>query len=257
MKKIFRLTIIYAYCCIMALSIAACSKDDDNPSEPKVKMQLAGITITDPALSIYGQGTTTTFSNFVYDNQGRITSYDLDDYSGNQGTVTYEYQTASIIKRDDKGEKSTFNLTNGLISSQNKEDQYSYTNDNLTKWIEGDNYSSSTINYIWEGGNPIRETVHNGSHTTITNYNYSTLPCYIGNIQTFFDNFSRIQVELMGGSFFDPFLQQLGYYGNLPKNLILSTDDWELSYELNDNGYPTKIIAKDDSDTATMTLQWK
>ena len=250
----------------MVLATSACSKDDDNPSEPKVKMQLAGITITDPALSIYGQGTTTTFSNFVYDNQGRLTSYDLDDYSGNQGTVTYEYQTASIIKTDSEGNSIKYQLTNGLISSADDKlntnyyfiEKYSYTDNNLTTWIEGNFYGYETeISYMWMNGNPIRESVYNQSSTTTTNYNYSELPCYIGFIQFLFDFYSRIDIDMIGGSNFDPFLQQAGYYGNLPRNLIISTDDCELSYELNDNGYPTKIIAKDDSDTATMTLQWK
>ena len=59
-------------------------------------------------------------------------------------------------------------------------------------------------------------------------------------------------MELLGGSYWDPFLQQQGYFGNLPKNLVISGNDgeplWQLSYEANANGYPTKITGKDKKD---------
>ena len=79
------------------------------------------------------------------------------------------------------------------------------------------------------------------------------LRCVDGRIQ--------FQVELLGGSYWDPFLQQQGYFGNLPKNLVISGNDgeplWQLSYEVNANGYPTKITGKDKKDTAVMTLTWR
>lgn len=247
-------------CCAVVAGFSSCSKDDDQPNEPKVKMQLTGITITE-------DNETTVLSDFTYDNEGRLTSYKVDD-NGYKKTYTYTYNGASIaVKCTYPGNSYTltYNLTNGLVSSVTDSDgymdTYSYTSNNMTKWKESVNYpgfNSSDIIYLWEGGNPIRETV--GSH--IINYSYSDQLCYIGNLQTLFDDYSSIDVELMGGSYWDPFLQHQGYFGNLPKNLVTSAInngevDWTLSYELNSNGYPTKITAKEDDDTAVMALTWK
>lgn len=225
-----------------------------NPNGPVVKMQLEGIAITE------GQSTTI-LSNFVYDNQRRLTSYDVND-NGNKKTVTYTYHS-SYIERNKIGDyKSTYYLENGVITSVGT-DTYEYSNGNMVKWTEDPPFY---ISYNWKDGNPIRETVHyNGKFDDdITNFSYSDLPCFIGNLQCLMDDYtSSTQLELMGGSMWDPFLQQQGYYGNLPKNLVLSGKDkrhiWHLRYEINTNGYPTKITHKDQDEntTAIMTLTWR
>jgi hypothetical protein len=169
---------------------------------------------------------------------------------------------SSGIKPVSKDYKSTYYLENGVITSVGT-DTYEYSNGNMVKWTEDPPFY---ISYNWENGNPVRETVHyNGEFDDdITNFSYSDLPCFIGNLQCLMDDYtSSTQLELMGGSSWDPFLQQQGYYGNLPKNLVLSGKDkrhiWHLRYEINTNGYPTKITHKDEDEntTAIMTLTWR
>lgn len=236
-------------CCALAAGFSSCSKDDDGPNGPAVKMQLEGITITEG-------NSTATLSNFVYDNQGRLTSYDVND-NGDKETVTYTYNS-SYIERSSNGYKCTFNLENGVITAIGS-DTYEYSNGNMVRWVEDPSYY---ISYSWENGNPVRETVVNPvSSNYVTSFGYSELPCYIGNFQDLFDEYASISVELMGGSCWDPFLQQQGYFGNLPKNLVTSAkaprNEWQLSYEVNANGYPTKITGKDENGTAVMTLTWR
>lgn len=244
-------------CCALVAGFSSCSKDDDGPNGPAVKMQLEGITITEG-------NSTTTLSNFVYDNQGRLTSYDVND-NGDNETVTYTYHSSYIEMNESDGYKRTYHIENGVITSigtntYDGTDSYEYLNGNMVKWTEDSRYY---ISYSWENGSPVRETVVNsGSSDYVTSFGYSELPCYMGNFQTLFDDYSSVQVEFIGGSFWDPFLQQQGYFGNLPKNLVTSAkaqrnSEWQLSYEVNANGYPTKIMGKDDSGSAVMTLTWR
>lgn len=252
--KAIKLICAAMVCCALAAGFSSCSKDDDGPNGPAVKMQLEGITITEG-------NSTATLSNFVYDNQGRLTSYDVND-NGDKETVSYTYYTPYIERAESNGNNHThtFNLENGVITSTSCGDTFEYSNGNMVKWTEDSWYY---IAYSWENGNPIRETVHYNTalDDSVINFNYSDLPCYIGNFQTLFDEYTSIQVEIMGGSCWDPFLQQQGYFGNLPKNLVTSGKDgellWQLSYEVNTNGYPTKITGKDENGTAVMTLKWR
>lgn len=248
--KAIKLVWVAMACCALAAGFSSCSKDDDGPNGSAVKMQLEGITITEGS-------STATLSNFVYDNQGRLTSYDVND-NGDNETISYTYYSSYIEKAVGNRYTVTYRLKNGIITSDD-DDTYEYSNGNMVKWTESPGYY---ISYSWEGLNPIRETIFGpGSSKYVTSFGYSDLPCYIGNLQDLFDAYSSIQVELMGGSSWDPFLQQQGYYGNLPKNLVTSANDgellWQLSYEVNANGYPTKITGKDENGTAVMTLTWR
>lgn len=239
-------------CGVLTTGFSSCSKDDDGLKGPAVKMQLEGITITE-------SGSNTTLSNFIYDNQGRLTSYDVND-NGDKETVTYAYYSSHIERNG--GYNQTFQLSNGLITSVGS-DVFEYSNGNMVKWSEG---QPADVFYTWENGNPIRETVRYNFQTTsgvkedITNFGYSDLPCYIGNLQTLLEEYASVDVELMGDNL-DPFLQQQGYFGNLPKNLVTSgkskNSEWHLTYEINANGYPTKITGKEDRYSAVMTLTWK
>ena len=244
-------------CCVLAVGFSSCSKDDDGLSEPTVKMQLEGIAITEGS-------STATLSNFVYDNQGRLTSYDVND-NGDKETVTYTYYSSYIERVEGDGSKRTFHIENGVITSVSQNgysDTYEYSNGNMVTWREDPTYH---ISYSWEAGNPVRETVHydnNRFDDYITSFSFSELPCNIGNFQDLFDRYSSVQVELMGGSYWDPFLQQQGYFGNLPKNLVTSGNyngniRWHLSYEVNANGYPTKITGEDEDGMAVMSLTWR
>lgn len=245
-------------CCAMAAGFSSCSKDDDGPNGPAVKMQLEGITITEGSSTI-------TLSNFIYDNQGRLTSYDVND-NGDKETVSYTYNS-SYIERSSSNSDVEFLLENGVITSERysfnsaEMDLYEYSNGNMVKWTEGYPVNNSVYQlYSWENGNPVRETqLMDGSSSYVTSFGYSELPCYIGNIPALFDEFSTLHVELIGNV--DPFLQQQGYFGNLPKNLVISAkaprNEWQLSYEVNANGYPTKITGKDENGTAVMTLTWR
>lgn len=237
-------------CCAMAAGFSSCNKDDDGPNGPAVKMQLEGITITEGS-------STATLSNFVYDNQGRLTSYDVND-NGDKETVSYTYNSSYIEKTVGNRYTVTYRLNNGIITSAD-DDTYEYSNGNIVKWYMA---PMANVFYTWEAGNPIKETIRNNSaDENITSFGYSDLPCYIGNYQTLFDEYSSVHVEFIGDSYWDPFLQQQGYFGNLPKNLVTSgkapRSAWQLSYEVNANGYPTKITGKDENGTAVMTLTWR
>lgn len=244
-------------CGALVAGFSSCSKDDDGPNGPAVKMQLEGITIIEGS-------STTTLSNFVYDNQGRLTSYDVND-NGDKETVSYTYYS-SYIERSSRNGDVEFLLENGVITSERYSnsadmDLYEYSNGNMVKWTEGYPINNSVYQlYLWDNGNPIRETqLIDGSSSSVTSFGYSELLCYIGSLPALFDEFSTLHVELIGNV--DPFLQQQGYFGNLPKNLVTSANDgellWQLSYEVNANGYPTKITGKDENGTAVMTLKWR
>lgn len=257
--KVFKFVCAAMVCCALAAGFSSCSKDDDGPNGPAVKMQLEGITITEG-------NSTTTFSNFVYDNQGRLTSYDVND-NGDKETVTYTYNSSYIERSNSNSNCNVeFLLENGVITSERYSnsadmDLYEYSNGNMVKWTEGYPVHTSVYQlYLWDNGNPIRETqLVDGISGYLTSYGYSELPCYIGNLPALFDEFSTLHVELIGNV--DPFLQQQGYFGNLPKNLVTSAkaprNEWQLSYEVNANGYPTKITGKDENGTAVMTLTWR
>lgn len=255
-------------CAVMAIVVImtglnSCNSEGDQPNEPAVKMQLTGMTITDE------EGSLSEFKNFTYDDKGRLTSYDVEEDQTWKETITYSYYDSSIVLKCNSKYSSytyTYNLTNGIITSMQRSDTkdpyiYSYTSNNLTKMEvkRSDGGRNYIEEYYWEGGNPIR---YDDEGYGIQSYIYSDKPCYIGNIQTFFDHHSGVQVELLFGSWEEAFLQQQGYFGNLPKNLVSSALYkgeiwWTLDYELNSNGYPTKITAKEGNDTAVMTLTWK
>lgn len=248
--------------CALTSMTTSCSKDEPggNPNQPNVVMQLKKISYDSSDNSFSG-----TLSNFVYDNQNRVVSYEENrktDYGGEQNqVVNYKYNDSYIVRTKESENSEiqnlTFNLSGGLITSvfckqTNWTDFYSYKDNKLIQWKEGD---YTTIDYLWEKGNPIRETVSykGNSNISISNYSYTDLPCCIGNLQSFLSI-----CDMVGGSFCDPFLQQSGYFGILPQNLIEFVDnDVQFRYELNVNGYPTKITGTYADKCRTMLLEWK
>ena len=248
MKKIFVFLIS-----ALTLGVSSCSDNGDGPSKPSTKMLLTGIEST------YSDGSVrSVFSDFTYDSDGKILSYKVSNGSSDADTYTYSYSSSSIVRKCDGKSDGVYSLSNGKITATNSDDKYSYTGNQLTKWVEDDSYS---IIYTWENGNPIRETVKYGNGDDyITNYTYNDSPCYIG----FLTQLKKaMNTDIMGGSAFDPFLQQCGFYGDLPRNLVsgcvIDGVEWTLDYEFNNNGYPTKIIGKDEDGDIfiIMTLTWK
>lgn len=248
----------------MTLALWSCSKDEEGNSDSSMNMRLSEIKIYDLEEANSQSIPTSRFSNFLYDDKGRVLSYDIYNSMGLVGDVTYKYNATSIVRTWYGEIEETFNLTDGLVSSMQKDsylpgqkfiEEYHYKDNQLTTWIEDVSGLHSTIKYLWENGNPIRESVG----TVVNNYTYSDLPCKVGFYQQLFDGWSGMQVEIMGGSSFDPFLQQSGFFGELPKNLIESSDygEWKLTYTLNSNGYPIKILAEDERCSALMLLEWK
>lgn len=256
-------------CCALAVQFSACSKDEDGPNGAPVKMRLVEINISGSEQYNHGgyygsYSFSDIYSNFVYDSHGKLLSYEYEhEHESNydnqyhyksKSNVTYTYNSSSIEKLEENDEgirKTIYHLTNGLVTLETFEgskysEHFLYENGNLVGW-DGDGCYDS---YSWENGNPIIEPFDSPNNTK---YGYTDMPCYIGNY-----------VDLMDGTFYlpcEPFLMQQGYYGNLPKNLVNSFKGeyvhCYLSYEINANGYPTKITANESDGTQVMTLTWQ
>ncbi len=251
----FKFLSLALFVALASIGLSSCSDDgSDGPLEPGREKVVKGIVITATDGDVFN------FSSFSYDEQHRILGYTVN---GDEEQYRYQYGSSYVIREEWSTSESqwvddnTYQLTNGLITSADG-DTYEYTSGNLVKWTEDPKYY---MEYIWENGNPVKESIVGWN--SVKNYDYSTLLNKIGFMQQLLDSYGYASVEIMGGSFLDPFLMNAGFFGNLPKNLISKIKDSEggettLSYDMDSDGYPVKIVAvDDDGDSAIMTISWE
>lgn len=211
------------------LSLASCSDDDDNgqPEKPKQEMRLLS----------YTEGSTGI--QYQYSPDGKISKELRDGY-----TTTYSYSSEKIVVTTigDYDERTTYILSNGLITKMLKNE-----GQNITEYTYKDGYlvseksSDDTWNFVWEGGNMVKQFTTGEDATTLM-FTYTDKPAYSpfwlanGNDIYMFDYTDGLDAAYV--------LMSQGYFGKMPKNLPYQ--EKEVGYGLvgeyrwgatNSNGY--------------------
>lgn len=194
---------------------------------------------------------------FTYDDEGRMIGVSGDE----QCTITYTYDQIMIQATDDGDTwNSTYSLTNGLLTQEDREgdlsDIYYDAENRITKWdfhIDGNNYP---LEFIWEDGNIVRTKRYKGTElrTEVTyTYNHITahplIHCLWGGL------------DFIG---WPECLPLYPYMGTLPKNLVTSAENvsghgnYSYEYELNSDGDIVKILEYYDGELEdTYTFEWE
>ena len=246
---------------VLCTNLSSCSDDDDssngngNGNSSDNGMKISTITWND------GE-----WSEFFYDNQGRIVKEEDFDATGMWCTTDIEYNANNIViteKYDDEQYRIICHLNaQGLVEAaalpnkyndDNRMVQYTYdANGQLLSMYDGDDETET--HFTWENGNLTKATNEGWSWTATYTYNTSLSSSqgfvFYGDVMI--DIFDESCLELLANS---------GYFGKIPKNLLSGGTDnnysWSLSYELSDDGYVSKITGTEDDETYWMTLTWK
>lgn len=259
---------------IGCLSVISCSDDDEKDivqrPEASVKMQLVFVSDGHDECK-----------DFVYDANGRVVSFTVlkkYDFDSKSGKRTYSYATNKVVCQEDYEDSSKniiYELTDGLITksietyvnngtSSKHYTVYEYDSSKQLVRVADVDENGNVIweealqgyreeHITWENGNPVKITDEEGY--TINSFN--TQPCYIGPFQDEVTSFFGDE---------DPYLMQSGFFGVLPVNLLKSVTyytqyagvvydpyTYEITYVLNENGYPLKIS----SPAVSCSLRWE
>lgn len=249
--KQFRLLGMALLALIMSVGFVACSSSDDDDNNGG-----GSITSGKKLMSINYDAETI---NFVYGEDGKLdqTTY-IDKYNERySGSINYSWNGNTITatkKENGRTNSYTIKLQDGKISSTNAIDGYveaiTYSG-NYIKEIEG--YFSDK--YTWENGNitKIDDNINITYYTDKVNKHSSIIDVSVLNL----DHASFDLNDLI--------MAHPNLVGTSNQNLIKSVTYTDTShdgtanysYELDKDGYPTKITETDGSDTTVYTLTWK
>lgn len=249
MKK-FKFLVIATIAMFANCVLSSCSGDDkDSPDNPeKGKTTISEVTIVDEYGMVF-------FSNFRFDNDKRIISYELKNTEDpDVYRYNYTYTSSTIRVDNENGDVIAFyNVENGLIVSGrdywNHTWEYEYDEQKhivtVKKQYSGD--APDTYTCVWKDGNLISYKTVNSSGS----FNHTiTYTDQVNSLHIF-------PVDILDGyldcddGIFDAVLCSEGYFGNMPANLpLIITDDdsiygtkYEFSYSgYNKHGYPSKMI---------------
>ena len=245
---------------LISLGLTSCSDDDDAPAENQpeeltVKKRLKSMTIISNYVNWIpieaGKVTCTTLlSDFTYDRDGKILSYNesnkLESADDDTTTDTFS-QTISYNYSDNK--INDYVLANGLINSiDNSYFTYSYTYDNnrLTRYYQS-SLGGSTSTFEWETGVKRILYKENGSNSMEHDiaYTYINKTCPSAMI------YYNVEYSPYDEGNIDPMLADAGYYGEKLTTKLLSEYSFKennvrvcgstFSYEFDNDGYVTSM----------------
>lgn len=249
MKKLY--FIAFAIIGILScLNLSSCSKDGDEPSKPEASVKMR------PSSIIWeNQNYTVSFNNIDYYQGTQVKSYT----ESNVNNYEYIYSDNNItekIEGPSYNKEYSYRLKDGLVIYSDAEGRnggsFEYNGTQLVLKEE----DGSEITYKWENGNMSLRTYDFSDGYSFT---YTDYPCYVW-------------VPTMGASYLNgeqfedinQFLVMGGYFGQIPKNLVMLAKDLydpseviTFDYEFNDYGYPTKITYNEDGWIVTGTITWE
>lgn len=268
MKKlyIFALAIIGIYVC---LNLSSCKKDDKNePKQPEasIKMRPTSVSWEDK------YGSKIAYENIEYYKDLQVKSYMENYYSSPDHTegqtlwesdkYEYSYSDTNIslsIFENGSAREVSYRLKDGLViyadgQARDEKGTYEYEGNKLILRYEGED----PYVYGWENGNmSFRKNGENSRDAY--SFTYTDYPCYVW--------VPTLGAEFLNGEQFEDinqFLVMGGYFGQIPKNLVMLARDLydpseviTFDYEFNEIGYPTKIIYNDDGWIETATIIWE
>lgn len=251
--KQFRFLVMAMVAMIMSIGFVACSSSDDDENGG------GSITSGKKLISINYDAETI---NFVYGEDGKLdqTTY-IDKYNDSySGSINYSWNGNTIIAtRKENGRTSsyTIKLQDGKIATTNTNAGFNQAvtyEGNYIKEING--YHSAK--YTWENGNITNIDDNDIIFTYYTDKvnKHSTI------------DVSALQLDRASFCLNDLIMAHPNLVGTSNKNLLKSVtwayyigsyDDYitNYSYELDKDGYPTKITETKVSGTTVYTLTWK
>lgn len=265
MKKLF----LFAAVMFSVVLFSACTEDDNsactednnkegNQTSQKLLKQIEIIS-----------GSATWYYNFSYDDQQRLAKVIIDGDHDFCGDYLYTYTDNSVsIKYNDSYDPWNYDAVftldrNGYVTKLDINGktrwQYEYKNG----YVSSKSSDTHIETYRWENGNLMenRQSVSDiyisTPHTFTTTYTY-----------TYTDKQNKLNVNLFDGElsnlFIDSGIFVYSSYGpftyfkgsiasNYPASIIsdsdyefFTRDSWKLSYEYDDEGYPTGIVVSND-----------
>jgi len=219
MKKLFVIFSFLLSLCLVTLVFNSCKKDKntDNPTGGDGTSGLVSRIVDEDGYWL----------NYLYDSQNRLTSIIKED--GENLTFSYPFSNTIIIDRGVDVLTLTLNSDGYIIKLETDWNliTYEYDNGYLVKETEDD---GTFYNYLWENGNLKSVTDNQGT----TTFSYGTTPYKESNI--------AIWSPPMNDWFFE---LPVTIFGKRSKNLATSvTHDGktrDIRYEINPNGYVTKV----------------
>ena len=207
---------------------------------------------------------------YHYDSQGRISVISSNRSDGTNKIREYSYNPTMITERVNSqypvGNDSyvnTYELSNGRIVKEKrvtgsggsgtswthhyKTNKYTYDSNGYmisSSQKDHDTNIETNIVYTWENGNLMKEARSNSQGSSEEKYTYSNISWERG----FFTDYS------LGTC--DKFLMSMGYYGNLPKKLPISTGYETYEYSLSGRDIGT-VTFKEGGYVTTLTYTWE
>lgn len=261
MKKLF----LFAAVMFSSISFSSCSEDDNKESQTSQKL-LKQIE------EIFRNGTC--YYNFSYDDSGRLAKVTINGYHDFCGDYPYTYTDNSVsVKYNDHGYDpwnydAAFILDhNGYVTEFdiNGETRWRYEYENGYVSSKSSNRESSNrdrdiATYRWENGNLMecRKVVeyHQNSYTYTSTYTYT---------YTYTDKPNKLNVNLFDGELlradsgiFEYESLFTNFKGSISSNYPASIENYvdgklspyysrKISYEYDDEGYPTGIVLSYDT----------
>ncbi|MBR6596522.1 MAG: DUF4595 domain-containing protein [Paludibacteraceae bacterium] len=270
MKKFLCFFGIFA---LIAGFVTSCGDDDDDDDGNGTP---GGKTVSQKKLKKLVDGNESW--EYVYDKDGRCTSYTEFDHNQPVEKINYKYESNKIIEEScllDGSVRCTTTIlfnSNGYIESETTEnggssDNTVYTYDNQGHLIS-ENYTDEesdetrVTTYTWENGNVTKvevKEIYEGEESEYVMYYEYTNDNYTSAIENKV-GFNVLQIE---DGFISPYY--LGTLGASLKNLPVAikyegeerNDVQTLTWTFDGDGYPVKVVSKNVFDVDTLEFVWE
>ena len=242
---------------VMSVGFVACSSDDDDDNNGGGSVtsgkKLMSITEGDENETFY----TITFD---YNSNGQLIKAGETD----NPYISLDWTSNSIILKDNEESSVNITLKDNKVKAANSSDHssdtsFKYSGNSLPNFIEYESKESAEYNHkiTWENGNITKTEDGEGNINVATYYEdkvnkHPTIDITALNLD---DAIPAEYGELL-------YLAHPSLFGSYNKNLLKSVtskgETVNYSYELDKDGYPTKITETVDNHTNTIyTLTWK
>lgn len=249
---------------ILCVNFTACSDDDEqngNGGTAGNEMKVSTFTWDDGSwyeLSYDKQGRISNLEE--YDETGELVSYVVIDYNENNIRMTVTFPSSGRVETsictlnsEKLIEKTVLTYNEDIYDSETVQ----YTYDDNGQLISIYNTDSGEENHLtWENGNLVKDEYKGYEEEAETVYHYTSIPSSKGYF-VFFDDmmidiFSNYDLNILANE---------GCFGKVPQNLLsggtFRSSTWELTYELGENGYVSKISGIEENEDYWATLTWK
>ena len=241
-KSLLKLTAVF---CLPFITMTSCSSDDDDVNFPSGKTcKIVSV------VSKFGGGSSNdgyTLSQFSYDSEGRIITYQEDDkHSVHPTEYEFEYGSSLILQKMDFGVSRwevKYYLKNGLVSTVDDDDNYEYDSSNQLIGIKTYTGSDHYTKFYWSNGDIVKwEGYTDGELDYEATCTYSEYPNTLSLLYWADSDYYELPEALYAA----------GYFGKVSKHLPLKISEkwsWEadnnvttFSYsEFNNEGYPSRV----------------